>query len=46
MAAPGSGGRVSLLGDQHASADYRAHLAEVLTRRALAKAIARGGQRA
>jgi aerobic carbon-monoxide dehydrogenase medium subunit len=36
--------RVSLLGDQHASADYRAHLAEVLTRRALAKAIARGDQ--
>ena len=40
----GSASRVSLLGDQHASADYRAHLAEVLTRRALAKAIARGGQ--
>ncbi len=35
------GDRGSLLGDQHASADYRAHLAEVLTRRALAKAIAR-----
>lgn len=31
----------SLLGDQHASAPYRAHLAEVLTRRALARAIAR-----
>jgi carbon-monoxide dehydrogenase medium subunit len=40
----GSADRVSLLGDQHASADYRAHLAEVLTRRALAKAIARGGR--
>jgi aerobic carbon-monoxide dehydrogenase medium subunit len=40
----GSANRVSLLGDQHASADYRAHLAEVLTRRALAKAIARGGR--
>ena len=39
-----TGDRVSLLGDQHASADYRAHLAEVLTRRALAKAIARGGR--
>jgi carbon-monoxide dehydrogenase medium subunit len=39
----GSASRVSLLGDQHASADYRAHLAEVLTRRALATAIARGG---
>ena len=43
---PGSASRVSLLGDQHASADYRAHLAEVLTRRALAKAIARGGRSA
>ena len=31
----------TLLGDQHASAPYRAHLAEVLTRRALAKALAR-----
>jgi carbon-monoxide dehydrogenase medium subunit len=41
---PGSASRISLLGDQHASADYRAHLAEVLTRRALAKAIARGGR--
>jgi len=41
---PGSANRVSLLGDQHASAGYRAHLAEVLTRRALAKAIARGGR--
>jgi carbon-monoxide dehydrogenase medium subunit len=41
---PGDANRVSLLGDQHASADYRAHLAEVLTRRALAKAIARGGR--
>ena len=44
IASPGSADRVSLLGDQHASAGYRAHLAEVLTRRALAKAIARGGQ--
>ena len=35
------GEQVSLLGDQHASAPYRAHLAEVLTRRALARAIAR-----
>ncbi|HEY6495642.1 MAG TPA: FAD binding domain-containing protein [Trebonia sp.] len=33
-------GRVTLLGDQHASAGYRAHLAEVLTRRALARAAA------
>jgi carbon-monoxide dehydrogenase medium subunit len=33
---------VHLLGDQHASGPYRAHLAEVLTRRALAKAIVRG----
>lgn len=32
---------VSLLGDHHASADYRAHLAQVLTKRALAKAVAR-----
>jgi aerobic carbon-monoxide dehydrogenase medium subunit len=32
---------VSLLGDHHASADYRAHLAQVLTKRALAKAAAR-----
>ena len=42
VTAEASGDRISLLGDQHASADYRAHLAEVLTRRALAKAIARG----
>ena len=35
------GAELSLLGDQHASAPYRAHLAEVLTRRALARAIAR-----
>jgi carbon-monoxide dehydrogenase medium subunit len=35
------GGEVTLLGDQHASAPYRAHLAEVLARRALAKALAR-----
>ncbi len=32
---------VSLLGDQHASGPYRAHLAEVLTRRALARALDR-----
>ncbi len=31
------GSEATLLGDQHASAPYRAHLAEVLTRRALAK---------
>jgi hypothetical protein len=31
----------TLLGDQHASAPYRAHLAEVLTRRALGRALAR-----
>ena len=35
------GTELSLLGDQHASAPYRAHLAEVLTRRALDRAIAR-----
>src|SRR5579863_1856777 len=35
------GSEVTLLGDQHASAPYRAHLAEVLTRRALAKALDR-----
>ena len=35
------GQEASLLGDQHASAPYRAHLAEVLTRRALARAIVR-----
>ncbi|MGH3252179.1 MAG: xanthine dehydrogenase family protein subunit M, partial [Trebonia sp.] len=35
------GRQTSLLGDQHASAPYRAHLAEVLTRRALTRAIAR-----
>jgi carbon-monoxide dehydrogenase medium subunit len=35
------GTEVSLLGDQHASAPYRAHLAEVLARRALTRAIAR-----
>ena len=32
---------VTLLGDHHASASYRAHLAEVLTRRALARALTR-----
>jgi carbon-monoxide dehydrogenase medium subunit len=35
------GQEVSLLGDQHASGIYRAHLAEVLTHRALATALAR-----
>jgi aerobic carbon-monoxide dehydrogenase medium subunit len=41
-AAPGAkDGQVSLLGDQQASAQYRAHLAEVLTSRALAKALTR-----
>ena len=35
------GREATLLGDQHASAPYRAHLAEVLTRRALARAVAR-----
>ena len=44
LESPGAADRVSLLGDQHASAGYRAHLAEVLTRRALTKAIARGGR--
>jgi carbon-monoxide dehydrogenase medium subunit len=35
------GTELSLLGDQHASAPYRAHLAEVLAGRALARALAR-----
>jgi aerobic carbon-monoxide dehydrogenase medium subunit len=35
------GSEATLLGDQHASAPYRAHLAEVLARRALAKALTR-----
>jgi carbon-monoxide dehydrogenase medium subunit len=35
------GEKVSLLGDQHASGPYRAHLAEVLARRALATALDR-----
>ena len=35
------GQEATLLGDQHASAPYRAHLAEVLTRRALARALGR-----
>jgi carbon-monoxide dehydrogenase medium subunit len=35
---------VTLLGDQHASGPYRAHLAEVLTRRALARALDRARQ--
>jgi carbon-monoxide dehydrogenase medium subunit len=37
------GQEASLLGDQHASAPYRAHLAEVLARRALARAVVRAG---
>jgi aerobic carbon-monoxide dehydrogenase medium subunit len=37
------GQEASLLGDQHASAPYRAHLAEVLAHRALARAIGRAG---
>jgi carbon-monoxide dehydrogenase medium subunit len=37
----GPDGQVTLLGDHHASAGYRAHLAEILTRRALAKALSR-----
>jgi carbon-monoxide dehydrogenase medium subunit len=36
-----AGQPVSLLGDQHASGPYRAHLAEVLARRALATALDR-----
>lgn len=46
-AGPGTAGdgQVTLLGDQHAGAAYRAHLAEVLTRRALARALARAGAR-
>lgn len=35
------GQEIGLLGDQYASAPYRAHLAEVLTRRALVRAIVR-----
>ena len=35
------GSEATLLGDQHASAPYRAYLAEVLARRALARALAR-----
>ncbi len=35
------GTELSLLGDQHASAPYRAHLAEVLTSRALRRAVDR-----
>jgi aerobic carbon-monoxide dehydrogenase medium subunit len=35
---------VTLLGDQHASGPYRAHLSEVLTRRALARALDRARQ--
>lgn len=34
-------GQVTLLGDHHASAHYRAHLAEVLTRRVLHRALER-----
>jgi aerobic carbon-monoxide dehydrogenase medium subunit len=36
-----AGQEVSLLGDHHASGPFRAHLAEVLARRALAKALDR-----
>lgn len=43
VARSSDGTELSLLGDQHASAPYRAHLAEVLTRRALAKALTRAG---
>jgi len=39
------GSEVTLLGDQHASAPYRAHLAEVLARRALERALARARPR-
>jgi carbon-monoxide dehydrogenase medium subunit len=40
--AQGAGtGQVTLLGDHHASAHYRAHLAEVLTRRVLHRALER-----
>ena len=42
-AAASVGEGVSLLGDQHASGPYRLHLAEVLTRRALQRAVARAG---
>lgn len=41
VAKAADGTELSLLGDQHASAPFRAHLAEVLTRRALARALAR-----
>ena len=41
VARAGDGTELSLLGDQHASAPYRAHLAEVLAGRALARALAR-----
>jgi aerobic carbon-monoxide dehydrogenase medium subunit len=39
------GSEATLLGDQHASAPYRAHLAEVLARRALERALARARAR-
>jgi carbon-monoxide dehydrogenase medium subunit len=39
------GQELSLLGDQHASAHFRAHLAEVLTRRALSRALTRASER-
>jgi carbon-monoxide dehydrogenase medium subunit len=35
------GTELSLLGDQHASAPYRAHLAQVLAHRALSRAVTR-----
>ena len=40
-AASAGSDQVSLLGDHHASAPYRAHLAEVLTRRVLRRALER-----
>ncbi len=45
VARAADGTELSLLGDQHASAPFRAHLAEVLTRRALARALARVPER-
>jgi aerobic carbon-monoxide dehydrogenase medium subunit len=45
VARAADGTELSLLGDQHASGPYRAHLAEVLTRRALTRALARVPER-
>jgi carbon-monoxide dehydrogenase medium subunit len=45
VARAADGTELSLLGDQHASGPYRAHLAEVLAGRALARAIARVPER-